>query len=171
MVQRRWQNYLNDRMVWLFMTRTDQVECIVFRRREGGVEYLLLKRILEKGGFWQPPCGGVEPGETIGKAALRELFEETGITDEQVLRQIADVHQFTMGKNYLTGEDMPVITEHAIGFEVGEDVQVSLEKNIYPEHEEYRWVGFEEALRLLKWEDNKNAFRKLNLLLTSSVPT
>ncbi|MFH1917076.1 MAG: NUDIX domain-containing protein [Nanoarchaeota archaeon] len=148
------------------MTRTDQVECIVFRRCKAGLEYLLLKRIPEKGGFWQPPCGGVEPSETIEKAALRELFEETGITKEQIVQQIPDVHQFTMNKHYLTGEEMPVITEHVIGLEVGEDVLVSFERNIHAEHEEYCWVGFEEALRLLKWENNEAAFRKLNRLLS-----
>lgn len=28
---------------------------------------------------WAPPSGGVEPGETVAEAALREVFEEAGI--------------------------------------------------------------------------------------------
>ena len=28
---------------------------------------------------WAPPSGGVEPGETVADAAIREVFEETGI--------------------------------------------------------------------------------------------
>lgn len=33
----------------------------------------------ELGHWWELPGGGVEPGETHGETAIRELFEETGI--------------------------------------------------------------------------------------------
>jgi ADP-ribose pyrophosphatase YjhB (NUDIX family) len=38
---------------------------------------LLLKAI---DGYWFPPGGGLEPGETYEQAAHRELAEETGVT-------------------------------------------------------------------------------------------
>ncbi|CAN5788470.1 NUDIX hydrolase [soil metagenome] len=34
--------------------------------------------------FWNTPGGGVEPGETFEQTALRELREETGITDARI---------------------------------------------------------------------------------------
>lgn len=34
---------------------------------------------------WQMPQGGIDPGETVQVAALRELREETGITPDLVL--------------------------------------------------------------------------------------
>jgi lipoyl(octanoyl) transferase len=39
---------------------------------------LLLKRAPERGGFWQPVTGRMEPGESPLETARRELREETG---------------------------------------------------------------------------------------------
>ena len=37
-----------------------------------------------KGGAWQMPQGGIDDKETPEKAAIRELYEETGITKEKI---------------------------------------------------------------------------------------
>lgn len=146
--------------------RTKQVECIVFKRVGTEVSYLLLKRIPSKGDFWQPPCGGVEKeDDSLMDAVFREIKEEAGIEKSDVLEVIEGVHTFTMSSHYLTKEEMPPITEYVFGVEIGLDVEVDLTKNIYVEHEEFKWVEYEQALELLKWEDNKTALRKLHALL------
>ena len=48
--------------------------------RDGKV--LIAKRI--KPSLWSLPGGRIEPGETPEAAAMRELFEETGVTAEAV---------------------------------------------------------------------------------------
>lgn len=142
--------------------RTAQLFCIVFRKKGADYEYLLLRRISTKGGFWQAVSGGYEESDVNKlEAAYREMKEEAGIDRSQIIRVIEEVHQYTYDKHYLTGEPITPITEYVYGFEVGLDMEVRMDRNIYTEHDEYRWVSFEEALSLLKWEANKEAFRKL----------
>ena len=43
-------------------------------------QYLLLKRVTDRGAFWQGVKGGVENGESLLEAARRELIEETGLS-------------------------------------------------------------------------------------------
>jgi hypothetical protein len=42
-----------------------EVEAIVFRRNGSKIEFLLLKRKKEFGGFWQPLTGGNEDEESL----------------------------------------------------------------------------------------------------------
>lgn len=43
------------------------------------------KRLDNPGDAWQMPQGGVDPGEDVRAAALRELTEETGVPADMVL--------------------------------------------------------------------------------------
>ena len=144
-----------------------QLECIIFRRKGKLYEFLLLKRIPEKGGFWQPPCGKLEKSDNSKlDAAYREVLEETGISKDNILRAIKNVHYFETDKHYITGKPIKPIKEYVFGFEVKPNVQVGIDNNINTEHEEYKWVSFDKALKLLKWENNKDAFKKLNAILS-----
>ena len=56
---------------------------------------LLFKFVFQHGplagrNYWATPGGGLEPGETFGDAARRELFEETGILRDAVGRYVAE---------------------------------------------------------------------------------
>jgi putative (di)nucleoside polyphosphate hydrolase len=53
-------------------------------RRIAGAEHIDLSHV------WQMPQGGVDPGEDIWPAALRELHEETNIRSVERLGEIAD---------------------------------------------------------------------------------
>lgn len=52
---------------------------IVYRITEMGIMYLLIR--YSHAGHWDFPKGKIEEGESDKQAALRELYEETGIAD------------------------------------------------------------------------------------------
>jgi len=131
-----------------------QVEAIIFRRNGNKVEYLLLKRLPERNGFWQPVTGGVEEGETRKEALRREIREETGI--KNIIAVLEDLYLFEFS-------DPNLNQEYVYGVEVTPSEEIVLDRK---EHGEYRWCSFQEALQLLHWKENKEALRKLNKTLT-----
>lgn len=71
---------------------------VVFRRGAQGTEVLLLRKP-RKNDAWQLPQGGVESGEDIAEAALRELREEAGIT-ARLLGRSERVYQYDFPPSY-----------------------------------------------------------------------
>ena len=144
-----------------------QIEAILFRRNDGKIQYLILKTIPGRGEFWAPITGGLEEGETKREALKREIREETGI--ENIIRIIEDVHYYEFQDfpfmDYLKrhGQACKHLKEYAFGVEVSSDEIVVLDGK---EHSEFKWCGFEEALKLLKYKGNKEALEKLNEILS-----
>ena len=131
-----------------------QVQAILFKKISGRLHYLLLKRTLEKEGFWQPVTGGLEEGETKVEALEREVLEETGI--ENIARIIDDVHYFEYSDPYF-------IKEYVFGVEVHPNEKIVIDGK---EHSQFKWCSFQEALELLKWDENKKALSRLNEILS-----
>ena len=66
-------HYLNPRVVAAAIPERDGAD--------GGPRLLLMRRALEpRRGYWTPPGGYVELGESTEEAALREGLEEVGLT-------------------------------------------------------------------------------------------
>jgi 8-oxo-dGTP pyrophosphatase MutT (NUDIX family) len=131
-----------------------QVEAIIFRRNDKRIEYLLLKRLPQRNGFWQPVTGGMEEGETREEALRREIMEETGVRN--IVAVIEDLYYFEFS-------DPNLNQEYVYGVEVSPSEEIVLDRK---EHSECRWCSFRDALQLLHWKENKEALRKLNMTLT-----
>jgi len=137
-----------------------QVQGILFRKINGEIQYLLLKRISSIGRFWQPVTGGLEEGETKVEALEREVREETGI--RKIVRIMKDIYYDEFLDFFKREGCQRLIKEYVYGAEVSSNEKIVMSG----EHSEYRWCGFEEALKLLKWKGNKEALEKLNDILT-----
>ena len=130
---------------------------------DGQIEYAIFKRTEVTGGFWQAISGGGEDDETPMETARRECFEEAGMPEDSPLIALDSMAtipvEFIFGY-MMWGDDVLVVTEHSFGVHV-QDHAITLSD----EHTEFRWVSYQLAWELLKWDSNKNALWELNFRL------
>ena len=132
-----------------------QILVIRFRRNATGPEFAVLKR--SDAAYWQFVAGGGEDDETPVQAAQRETEEEINVVGELMpLDSFATVPKECFAAADSWGEDVYVIPEHYFAVEVDGEISLS------HEHTEFRWVPFEAASTLLKWDSNRNALWELN---------
>ncbi len=101
-------------------------------------KFLIVKRSKNDSflpGFWEIPGGKLEHGESPESGLYRELLEETGLK----VKPISALSSWTYGN-----VDKTQFIQIDYLCEIEQDAQVILSE----EHEEYRWVDFEEAKKM-----------------------
>ncbi len=98
-------------------------------------------------GFWQMPQGGIDPGEDIREAALRELEEETGVAAHLVeviapasQALLYDLPPELLGKVW-KGRYRGQQQHWFLGRFLGEDADIDLEAHDPPEFNAWRWIA------------------------------
>ena len=102
-------------------------------------------------GGWQLPQGGIDPDEDPSQAVLRELEEEIGTRDAEIIAEHPD---------WLTYDFPPGLTAaltrryrgqrqrwFALRFR-GEDTDIRLDRDPHPEFDAWRWAALEELPEL-----------------------
>jgi len=114
---------------------------VVFRRAEDGVLFLVISSSNRR--HWVLPKGHIEPGESPEAAALRELKEEAGVVGEIVDR--LSTYSFAKATER-------VAVQYFLVRETG-STEASETRSL-------RWVGREQALSLLMFDDAKAALQE-----------
>jgi len=122
---------------------------VVIKKENNQIKYLLIK---DGNGHWTLPKGHIEGEEEIKEAALREIQEETGLTDLKIVRNLETIKYFYCRDNDLILKMVHLFLIEARGNE-----------ELKPQRAEItgaRWVDGKEALKLASYKNTKDILQK-----------
>tara|TARA_B100000579_G_C22555748_1_gene721933 strand:- start:118 stop:591 length:474 start_codon:yes stop_codon:yes gene_type:complete len=129
------------------------------------------KRIDNPKNFWQMPQGGIDPGEEYFSAALRELKEETGIENVELIKEIDETLTYELPSNLLgiiwKGKYRGQKQRWFIMRFKGNDSEINL-KTHKPEFLDWKWIDIDEITKVavnFKLEVYSKIYKHLKLLI------
>ncbi len=142
----------------LYIIVVSEKSCGAVVYRGNGISrlYLLLEYVA---GHWGFPKGHIEEGESEQQTALREMGEETGITDFS----LRDGFRGEIRYSFHRGDN--TVDKRVIFFilEAGAD-----EVKLSSEHIDYRWLTYSEAREKLTYDNTKHLIDKVEDFLNST---
>ena len=104
---------------------------------------------------WSLPKGHVDDGETLLDAAIREIYEETGIQNPKFIKPIGSFGRYRIG---LDGNDdlSHYKTIHIFLFESDQIKLIPIDKN----NPEAKWLTYKEAEKILTHPNDKKFFKE-----------
>lgn len=140
------------------MQREKSAGAVIFRKEGKSVVYLLLHYHF-KSDYWDFPKGNIEKGENEEETVKREVKEETGISNLNL------VSGFKEKVNYFYRKDGETVFKEVIFYlantEEG-DVKISFE------HIGYEWADYQTAIKRLK-SNSQKVLEKANNFLNKGL--
>lgn len=129
---------------------------IVFYVENGTVFYLILK---QKQGHWSFPKGHAENGETILETAKRELEEETGISEVELISNEPQIRD-----EYIINEKKSKPVQKFVEFFIGE---VESKDIVMQDGEifDHKWITAEEGVSVFTYDSSKRLLKSASDLI------
>ncbi len=137
------------------MIREYSIGAVVFNANQ----FLLLKYGL---GHWGLVKGHKEKGETDKETILRELREETGISQAKILKGFRE--SFSYHYKFKGNSFFKTVICYLIKSKVKE-IKISYE------HDDYKWLSYDEAIKKATHEGPKTMMRQAKKFLSSNLDT
>ena len=134
--------------IWLYRKNKDRYEYAVFQRSENPL-------------WWQGVCGGLEDNETLEEGARREIYEEAGVSDYLPLYRLDNISYlpaYIFGEQIqnMWGKDTVVIPMFFFAMPFDGKIKLS------DEHTNVRWLEYEEAVKIVYFNDQRTSLWELN---------
>lgn len=111
----------------------------------------------QRGTSWSLPKGHIEKSEDRLQAAIREIEEETGITQLKLIKGLGSYRRYRIGKNPKENDKTELKTIHIFLFETD---QTEL-KPTDPHNPEAKWIQKEDVPKLLTHPKDKEFYLKV----------
>ena len=138
---------------------------LIFFEENKKRKYLLLEyeRINDEKGehkYWDFPKGHVEKNEKETDTLFREIKEETGLTNIDL------VLGFKEKLKYFFKKEGNLISKEVIYYLLKSNIK---EVNISSEHTDFKWFEYEEALKEIEFKSSKDMLKKAETFINSSL--
>ena len=127
---------------------------VIFRKEGGNIYYLLLHY---QSGHWDFPKGNIEKGEKLEETVKREVKEEAGLEDIEILPEFKENIKYFYK---LKGKNIFKIVTFFLAETKTKEVKISWE------HIGYKWLPYDEALEQLTFKNAKEILKKANNYLS-----
>lgn len=122
---------------------------VIIKRYPAGLKVLLIK---DGYGHWTWPKGNIEAGESPEGAAIREIAEEVGLKDIELIDKIADIRYY-----YRLEGRLILKTVYLYLFEAKTQEPI---KALKSEIDDAQWLSPEIAMKRVEYKGSKEVLKK-----------
>ena len=137
------------------MNKEFSAGALIFRKKDQTPEYLLIYSNRNK--EWGFPKGHIDAGETENEATLREIKEETGLSDLRFIDGFREelVYKAVSNREASKGRGIEKSTVYFLCETKAKDITVDAD-----EITSFKWILCNDALKLLPFDSLKELLKK-----------